>query len=259
MKWTVEQWHRRFVQQASWTYSLRPYLYDQIAIRSDSVILDVGCGTGALSGDFSSFRDVSLFGIDIDFPRLAFARDHEPGASYLNADANFLPFTDGFFDFVICHYFLLWLDDPLMVLKELARVSKPGGVVLAMAEPDYTNRIDAPDDLVTLGKAQTQSLKMQGANPAIGRSLPRLFSSAGLHDIQFGSSGFQSHVGELSADWDLEWQVMEHDILDLVPADEIARYKEMDRAAWLDGSRVLWVPTFYAFGTKGYNIHAINH
>jgi SAM-dependent methyltransferase len=251
MKWTVEQWHKRFVQQASWTHSLRRYLYDQIAIRPDSLILDVGCGTGALSSDFNSFQDVSLFGIDIDFPRLAFARDHERGARYLNADANFLPFKDGYFDFVICHYFLLWLSDPLNVLKELARVIKPGGVVLAIAEPDYTHRIDAPDDLVALGRAQTQSLEAQGANPAIGRSLPHLFSLAGFHDIQFGSSGFQSHMGELPANWDLEWQVLEHDLHDLVPGDEIARTKKMDQAAWLNGSRVLWVPTFYAFGTKG--------
>ncbi len=251
MTWTLEQWHKRFIQQASWTESLRRFLYDQIAIRSDSIILDVGCGTGALSGDFTKFHDISLYGIDINFSRLAFAKEHERVAAYLNADANFIPFTNGSFDFVICHYFLLWLVDPLRVLKELARLTKPGGIVLAIAEPDYTNRIDAPEDLAALGRAQTQSLKMQGAYPAIGHSLPRLFSQAGLQNIQFGSSGFQSHVGELPAEWDLEWQVMEHDLQEFMPANEIARYKQEDQTAWLNGSRVLWVPTFYAFGTKG--------
>lgn len=249
MNLTVEQWHHRFEQQASWSTSLRKYLYAQIGIRPNCRILDAGCGTGALSSDFNDLPDISLFGLDLNFDRLSFAHHNDSSTHYLCANAKVLPWRDESFDFVICHYFLLWLKEPFTVLKELVRVTKPGGVILAIAEPDYSSRIDAPDTLIELGKLQTQSLQLQGANPVIGRALPALFSQVGLSNIQFGVSGFQSHPGELPAEWEGEWRMLEQDLACLKD-NEITQYKQMDQTAWLEGSRVFWVPTFYTFGTK---------
>ena len=250
MNWTVERWHKRFIQQASWTASLRRYLYGQIGLRSNCRVLDVGCGTGALASDFEGMSHVSVFGLDIDLQRLEFARGSAPSSNYCCADGQFLPFDQNSFDFAICHYLLLWLMEPLAILKEMTRVTRSGGVVLAIAEPDYASRIDAPSELAGLGKAQTRALKLQGANPKIGRLLPRLFSSADLRQIQFGSSGFQTHIGETPTGWELEWQVLAHDLSGDLSAAQIEQFKQVDRQAWRMGARVLWVPTFYAFGTK---------
>ena len=45
-------WHARYVQQARWTNQLRHYLYRKAGLRDGQQILEVGCGTGAVLGDF---------------------------------------------------------------------------------------------------------------------------------------------------------------------------------------------------------------
>ena len=42
--------------------------------------------------------------------------------------------------------------------------------------------------------------------------------------------------------------MLEHDLDGLLSPEEIARYRIVNRMAWADGSRVLYIPTFYAAG-----------
>ena len=86
-------------------------------------------------------------------------------------DAHQLPLADGCFDVCLCHFLLLWVTDPIQVLQEMYRVTRSGGVVMALAEPDYGSRIDYPQELSLLGKWQMDSLEQQGADPFIGRKL----------------------------------------------------------------------------------------
>lgn len=260
MSLTIAQWHARFSQQAAWTKQLRTYLYNQIGLDSNARVLEVGCGTGVLSDDFAGFKQITYFGLDIDLPRLGFAAaHHSTKSSFLNADAYSLPFPDGSFDLVFTHYLFLWLADPQAALDEMVRVTRSLGSVLALAEPDYGSRIDEPSSLAALGSTQVEALQAQGVHPLTGRTLPHLFSQAGLVQIQFGSSGFQTHVGLLPQDFELEWQILEEDLRGSFKAAELTAYRNLDREAWLDGSRVLWVPTFYAMGTKDPKSHANNH
>ena len=53
---------------------------------------------------------------------------------YRVADAKTLPFPDASFDLVTCQTLLIHLADPSAVIAEMARVARPGGLVLA-AEP----------------------------------------------------------------------------------------------------------------------------
>lgn len=259
MSLTIAQWHNRFTQQAAWTKQLRTYLYGLIKLGPGARVLEVGCGTGALVNDFASQKQITYIGLDIDLPRLSFAANSASGGSFLNADAYSLPFPDSSFDLVLTHYLFLWLANPVAALSEMVRVTRPHGSVLALAEPDYGSRIDEPPSLAALGSAQMQSLQRQGAHPMIGRSLPGLFSQAGLAEVQFGCSGFQTRVGSLPQDFDLEWQTLEEDLRGSFTLAELTSYRNLDKQAWLNGSRVLWVPTFYAFGTKDPKYHANNH
>ena len=79
------------------------------------------------------------------------------------------------FDICLCHFLLLWIANPLAALKEMRRIVKPGGWVLALAEPDYGSRIDFPPELEALGQAQSKALQSQCADVSVGRKLRGLF------------------------------------------------------------------------------------
>jgi SAM-dependent methyltransferase len=247
---SIDQWHERFVQQASWTNQLRHFLYHQVDLESATRILDVGCGTGALIPDFFGFVNLSYIGLDLDYERVSFARSQAVQPALLNADAFHLPLAPNTFDCVLCHYLLLWLSDPVPALKEMHRVLKRGGHVLILAEPDYSSRIDEPPELQPLGLLQTRSLQKQGASTANGRKLPSLLKQAGFRSIQYGCSGFQQQTEIIPIGWNLEWEIIKQDLQGILTQPEIDRYQQIDRQSWLEGSRVLWVPTFYAYGIK---------
>jgi SAM-dependent methyltransferase len=243
-------WHARFSQQAGWTRQLRSYLFAQAGLTAAARILEVGCGTGAVLADLAV--PAAVHGLDIDPLRLAEARGHASGARLVCGDALHLPYPQGVFDLVFCHYLLLWVGDPLQALLEMKRVTRPGGAVLALAEPDHTARIDRPLRLARLGRWQTRALQRQGADPGLGGKLAGLFRQAGLSLLETGTlqTGPGSQAG--SADErELEWAVLESDLAGRVRPARLERLKRLDERAWRAGRRRLVVPTYFAWGRVG--------
>jgi SAM-dependent methyltransferase len=257
-------WHSRFLQQAAWTHDLRVYLFERAGLTRAQRLLEVGCGTGAVLSDLAT--PAAVHGLDLQPVRLAEARAHVPAAALVCGNALALPYSSRVFDITFCHFFLLWVRDPLLALLEMKRVTRPEGAVLALAEPDYDSRVDKPDELAQLGRWQAESLRRQGADPGLGSRLAALFRQAGIRPIETGTlrgspgssevvpvpaRGMGRQGGErlpASGQRDLEWEVLEADLAGLVPAQEIRRMKLMDEQAWERGERVLHVPTYFAWG-----------
>ena len=244
----VEAWHRRFRQQAEWTRSLRQHLYQRLHLAGSRRVLDVGCGTGVLTGELGLILGAPVFGLDLDLPRLDFAKGQQAKGSYVCGDGHSLPFPDSSFETCLCHYLLLWVEDPSQVLREMRRVTCRGGWVLVLAEPDYGGRIDYPPALTLLADWQRVSLRRQGARPEMGRRLGTLLGGAGLQDIQTGVLGGEWTRPPSTEEWAQEWEVLEADLGDSVSPLVRDQLREQDREAWLRGERVLFVPTFYALG-----------
>lgn len=244
-------WHKRFLQQARWTKSLRDYLFDRALPPAAGKILEIGCGTGAILSDLiklSSEGRANLHGIDLQMTHLAMAKRHASLARLACADAYTLPYRENSFHTVFCHYLLLWLQDPVQALREMQRVAMPGGSILAMAEPDYGGRIDYPEALARLGRWQSQALQAQGANPRIGRQLAMLFNQAGLIEVESGVLGAQWRQRPALEDVALEWRVIRNDLASTIPVDDLNSLEQIDYQAVQAGERVLFVPTFYAWG-----------
>ncbi len=239
-------WHSRFLQQAGWTRDLRIYLFAQAGIERARRVLEVGCGTGAVLTDLST--PASIYGLDLDPARLSEARVYAPGATLVCADALSLPYPSQTFDIVFCHYLLLWVHDPLQALREMKRVTRTGGAVLALAEPDYVSRVDKPEVLAPLGRWQAESLRRQGADPSLGARLAELFHQAGIRLLETGPMCGGGERPLLPAERELEWAVLEADLAGVAPEEEIRKLKELDEAAWTQGERVLHVPTYFAHG-----------
>jgi SAM-dependent methyltransferase len=103
--------------------------------RSEEHILDVACGTGALTRCVAQSigRNGRVVGLDLSPEMLAVAR-----ASGLNGtqpapiewregDAGALPFDDASFDVVFCAFGLMFFPDRVAALKDMRRVLKPDG------------------------------------------------------------------------------------------------------------------------------------
>ena len=143
-------WHARYLQQASWTRDLRVYLFEKARLNQARRVLEVGCGTGAILQELAT--PSAPIGLDLDPVALAQCHIHAPNAILTRGDGLSLPFADQTFDIVYCHYFLLWVHDPLQAILEMKRVTRAGGYLLALAEPDYYARIDEPAGLKILGE-----------------------------------------------------------------------------------------------------------
>lgn len=243
-------WNLRFSTQAEWTRPLRNFLSGQLGINHDSKVLEIGSGTGTILRECADFSHCTPIGIDSDFSRLIINKDIQPEQIISYANAYNLPFSLNSFDFVISHYLLLWLNEPIAALKQVFNVLKPNGTAIAYAEPDYMGRIESPEEFIKLGKLQTKALRNQGANIEMGRKLPEIFSRAGFIDIQFGISGFQKPLKGLDSFWNSEWSILENDLDNFRKKLNWDQYRLMDIASRRQGTRVSWVPTFYAYGRK---------
>jgi SAM-dependent methyltransferase len=244
---SLPEWHERFEQQAGWTAEVRRHLFTQAGLRPGAQVLEVGCGTGAVMQALANEFDYHLTGVDIDPTSLVFNRTQHPAFPLAQGDGHYLPFADNTFDAAYCHYLLLWVADPAQVLAEMRRVTRPGGVVIALAEPDYAGRIDAPPPLDELGSLQTQALSRQGIDPEMGAKLEELFLQTGLLNVYGNTLDAKGdpdpHVIDL-----MEWTVLRADLSGLVTEQELARFAELDRKARARGERVLYIPTTYAIG-----------
>ncbi len=251
MPLSTQDWHKRFIQQASWTQALRGHLFPRVGLSESGYVLDVGCGTGALLGELQSSSNGLVFGVDVQRQHLELAQLNE-SVHLSQGDAHKLPFPEDRFDITLCHFTLLWVKDPAKALHEMVRLTKPGSPVMALAEPDYGGRIDYPSELGQLGQMQTEALQAQGADPFMGRKLSSLFHKVGLVDIETGVLGAQWADPIGSDEFDLEWVVLESDLEQQTFRDleSLKVLIELDRTTREYGERVLFVPTFYAVGWK---------
>lgn len=243
-------WHQRFQQQANWTRDLRRYLLERSGAERASWILSVGCGTGAILQELvdQGPGGQQFFGLDINEKFLILARQNVPQAHLVCGDAHRLPYPDASFDLSLCHFLLLWVQNPAQVLAEMRRVTRRGQAVLVLAEPDYGGRIDYPHEFEQLGKWQQTALIRQGADPQIGRQLTGLLVQAGLKEVESGVLGGQWSGWPSQDSWESEWAMLRADLADSLTPGQFESLQKMDKRAWQRGERVLYVPTFYAWG-----------
>ena len=117
-----------FGQDARW----RARLISLVAAGPQEVVLDVATGTGLVARGLRERYGCAVVGLDrsADMLGAALARDgHIP---LVRARAESLPFPDDSFDHLTFTYLMRYVDDPAATIRELARVVKPGGRIVAL-------------------------------------------------------------------------------------------------------------------------------
>lgn len=104
-----------------------------IAAERALTILDAACGEGVTKIFLP--RRHSYAGVDFSSRSLLRAQRYHP-APYFRSDLNYLPFAPATFDVVVCLQALQYLQHPETALRQMARVLKPGGM-LVMTVPNY--------------------------------------------------------------------------------------------------------------------------
>ena len=182
----LEDFIKKLELQALETAEERIPLYLKVGLKDADLILDVGCGPGMVTRDIAHLTKGKVIAIDDSEDMIKVARDILK--MYKNVElrvgnAEKLPFDDNTFDIVTCNLLLMWAEDAQKVVKEMARVTKPGGTVLASLEPDYGGKLHWPEnpkvDPIFAGKA----IRTRGGDPHIGRKLRLLFVRSGLETI----------------------------------------------------------------------------
>jgi demethylmenaquinone methyltransferase / 2-methoxy-6-polyprenyl-1,4-benzoquinol methylase len=124
-----------FGQDPRW----RSYLVSRVDATPSDVVLDVACGTAAVSLELVRRYGCRVVGVDQSPEMLAAGRARveaagaEGSIDLREARAEALPFEDGAFDALTFTYLLRYVDDPGATLAELGRVVRPGGRI-AMLE-----------------------------------------------------------------------------------------------------------------------------
>jgi ubiquinone/menaquinone biosynthesis C-methylase UbiE len=160
--------------------------YDLLGAAPGRRILDVGCGLGddaaALAGLVAPGGTV--VGVDGSRAMIAAARGRHSGVEGLSfevADAAALPFDDASFDACRVDRVLQHIADPSPVAREMARVLRPGGVLVAFDNDWETLAVDSADRVLT--RTVLNAWCDRFPSGWIGRRLVPLFLQAGLRDV----------------------------------------------------------------------------
>lgn len=133
--------HESVLRSHSWRTAENSAAYLLPHLRSGQRLLDVGCGPGTITVDLAALvAPGEVIGVDTSVEVLDVARataaDAGVRVTFQPGDAYALDFPDDAFDVVHAHQVLQHLTDPVAALREMRRVTRPGGVV-AVRESDY--------------------------------------------------------------------------------------------------------------------------
>jgi SAM-dependent methyltransferase len=105
---------------------------DAAGVREGQRALDVGCGPGALTAQLVERLGVgAVCAIDPSDSFVAATRARLPAVEVRSGAAEHLPFPDDAFDITLAQLVVHFMADPVTGLAEMARVTRPGGVVAA--------------------------------------------------------------------------------------------------------------------------------
>jgi ubiquinone/menaquinone biosynthesis C-methylase UbiE len=162
-------------------------LLERLRPQTARTALDVGCGPGddllEMAGRMPP--GAAAQGVDASEVMLAEARRRAAAAgvevTFRVGDALSLPYPDAVFDVCRVKTVLQHVTDPLRAVREMVRVTRPGGRVGAMEIDLGTVVLDHPDQHLT--QTVLDAFRESAAQPWMGRQLQRLFREAGLTGV----------------------------------------------------------------------------
>lgn len=234
--------HESVLRSHRWRTAENSAAYLLPHLRPGLRLLDVGCGPGTVTLDLAARLDPGdVVGVDaspsvIEAAAKAAADAGTTNVTFLVGDAYALDVPDDSFDVVHAHQVLQHLSDPVAALREMRRVTRPGGIV-AVRDADYDGMAWYPassglDEWLTLYHEVTQANR---ADADAGRKLHSWVREAGFDPagIQPGASAWCYATPHDRVWWSDLWadrcvrsnfaaQAIEHGLADEVGLEQLA-------------------------------------
>jgi ubiquinone/menaquinone biosynthesis C-methylase UbiE len=187
--------HESVLRSHSWRTAANSAAYLLPELRPGLDVLDVGCGPGTITADLAALvapGRVTAVDAAEDVLEKAQAVADERGldnVGFAVADVHALEYPDDTFCVVHAHQVLQHVGDPVLALREMHRVTKPGGFI-AVRDADYSSMTWYPS---TPGMDEWLDLYLRvaranGGEPDAGRRLKSWALAAGIRDVTATSS-----------------------------------------------------------------------
>jgi len=163
---------------------------DLAAPRGSEAVADIGCGNGAYLAELGRRGHAGpVLGIDLSAGMLHAARSRAPAAILAAGDAAGLPLRDEVSDLTLAMHMLYHLPRPPAAVRELRRITRPGGQVLVV--------LNGQDHLRELRDLITIALGSSTGRPPPGRERLRLDEGEDLLASEFTSVTRHEFTSEL--------------------------------------------------------------
>ena len=165
-------------------------------------ILDVGCGTGALTSVLAELVGAeNVAGVDPSEPFVEACRARVPGADIRLAPAEDLPFEDASFDRSLSQLVFSFVSDPAASAREMVRVTRPGGLVAACVW-DMTGGMRMIHGYWAAARAVDASAPSEEERFGGGAGqLAGLWRDIGLHDVVDGTLSVTTQYRDFDELW----------------------------------------------------------
>src|SRR3954451_17259088 len=187
--------HESVLRSHRWRTAENSAAYLLAHLSSGTTVLDVGCGPGPITADFATLvTPARLTALEVteqalDLARAEIARRGVDNVEFAVGDVHALDFPAGTFDVVHAHQVLQHVGDPVAALREMRRVTRPGGTI-AVRDSDYAAftwfpRLPELDQWLELYERVARG---NGGEPDAGRRLLSWAHAAGFTDVTATSS-----------------------------------------------------------------------
>ncbi|GGQ87138.1 class I SAM-dependent methyltransferase [Couchioplanes azureus] len=235
--------HESVLRSHRWRTAENSAAYLLPHLTSGARLLDVGCGPGTLTADLATHitpgRITALepTGAALGLARAEIARRGLSTVDFAVGDVHDLAFPDATFDVVHAHQVLQHVGDPVRALREMRRVTRPGGIV-AVRDSDYAAftwfpRLPELDEWLRL---YGRVARGNGGEPDAGRRLLSWAHAAGFADVTATSSTWCFADDEDRSWWGGMWaeRVLASDLAGQALATGAATREDLERIsrAW---------------------------
>jgi SAM-dependent methyltransferase len=168
-----------------YSQQLSPQLADLAGVRAGQRVLDVGCGPGALTAELvGRVGEGSVLAVDPSEAFVAAAQARHPGVDVRRATAEHMPFENAAFDAALAQLVVHFMTDPVAGLREMKRVTAPGGVLAACVWDHAGERTPLSIFWQAARELDPEAQDESGLAGAHEGHLGELFAEAGLTSVE---------------------------------------------------------------------------